>query len=219
MTILGTIWSAAVLPPLGNDRRAKKRRAALAKKQRLDAHTLCLTSFRASTARVIREGLETPASSTWKPISITLTRVFVGHGRSLDDDNLRATFKHVRDGIADWLGVDDSPRSGIEWRYEQKRWNALGAPSPRAEWWATFETHEAKPLSDEEGLAGLDPVLARDLRLKRGVSVKRTDDLSATITRAVKRSGVRRVIVTNHTTHELNIEVLDTDDSVRVVIR
>lgn len=40
--------------------------------------------------------------------------------RKLDDDNLRAAAKSVRDGVADWIGIDDGdPR--IEWRYEQER--------------------------------------------------------------------------------------------------
>lgn len=51
------------------------------------------------------------------PCVVTLTRIAP---RSLDDDNLRGALKAVRDGVADWLGVDDAdPR--IEWRYDQRR--------------------------------------------------------------------------------------------------
>lgn len=40
--------------------------------------------------------------------------------RALDDDNLRGALKHVRDGVADALGVDDrDPR--VAWRYDQWR--------------------------------------------------------------------------------------------------
>lgn len=40
--------------------------------------------------------------------------------RALDDDNLRGALKHVRDGVADALGVDDrDPR--VSWRYDQWR--------------------------------------------------------------------------------------------------
>lgn len=51
------------------------------------------------------------------PLAITLTRVSPNHQR-LDDDNLRGALKSIRDGIADWLGVDDKdPR--ITWEYDQ----------------------------------------------------------------------------------------------------
>lgn len=47
---------------------------------------------------------------------ITIARI--GPAR-LDDDNLAASGKHVRDGIADALGIDDgSPR--LRWTYEQR---------------------------------------------------------------------------------------------------
>jgi hypothetical protein len=37
----------------------------------------------------------------------------------LDGDNLQSGFKAVRDGVADWLGVDDG--SGlIDWQYCQR---------------------------------------------------------------------------------------------------
>lgn len=40
--------------------------------------------------------------------------------RSLDDDNLRGALKAVRDGLADYFGVDDAdPR--MTWDYEQRR--------------------------------------------------------------------------------------------------
>jgi hypothetical protein len=38
----------------------------------------------------------------------------------LDDDNLASGFKAARDGVADWLGIDDgSPR--LSWRYGQRK--------------------------------------------------------------------------------------------------
>jgi hypothetical protein len=48
---------------------------------------------------------------------VTLTRIAP---RALDDDNLRGALKACRDGVADWLGVDDRDRR-VEWRYAQKR--------------------------------------------------------------------------------------------------
>lgn len=49
-------------------------------------------------------------------IRICLTRL---GARRLDKDNLAGSFKHVQDGIADWLGIDDgSPR--LSWEYAQE---------------------------------------------------------------------------------------------------
>lgn len=50
-------------------------------------------------------------------IVVHLTRVSPG---TLDSDNLAASGKHVRDGIADALGIDDrDPR--VTWLYDQRR--------------------------------------------------------------------------------------------------
>lgn len=48
---------------------------------------------------------------------VTLTRV---SPRELDDDNLRASMKSARDGVASSLRVDDRTRL-VEWRYAQRR--------------------------------------------------------------------------------------------------
>jgi hypothetical protein len=38
----------------------------------------------------------------------------------LDGDNLQSAFKATRDGVADWLGVDDGdPR--LDWQYRQRK--------------------------------------------------------------------------------------------------
>jgi hypothetical protein len=51
------------------------------------------------------------------PCVVTLTRVAP---RSLDSDNLVSSFKASRDGICDWIGVDDRTDQ-ITWEYTQKR--------------------------------------------------------------------------------------------------
>lgn len=49
--------------------------------------------------------------------TVTITRIAP---RSLDDDNLAGSAKHVRDGVADALGINDrDPR--VAWRYAQAR--------------------------------------------------------------------------------------------------
>lgn len=52
------------------------------------------------------------------PCTLRLTRVAPSVG--LDSDNLPVSMKHVRDGIADALGIDDrDPR--VTWTYAQRR--------------------------------------------------------------------------------------------------
>lgn len=51
------------------------------------------------------------------PMTITLTRI---GPRTLDDDNLASGFKAFRDGVADWLGIDDGDKR-LTWRYAQRK--------------------------------------------------------------------------------------------------
>jgi hypothetical protein len=53
------------------------------------------------------------------PLRICLTRVYSRHSKPMDHDNLIAGFKSVRDGIADWLQVDDGD-GRLEWRYAER---------------------------------------------------------------------------------------------------
>ena len=48
---------------------------------------------------------------------LTLTRIAP---RKLDSDNLAGSCKHVRDGIADALGIDDGDER-LDWRYAQEK--------------------------------------------------------------------------------------------------
>lgn len=51
------------------------------------------------------------------PVTVTMTRISTG---TLDGDNLQSGLKAARDGIADWLGIDDAdPR--IKWVYAQQK--------------------------------------------------------------------------------------------------
>ena len=56
------------------------------------------------------------ASKPELPIDVYLTRIAP---RQLDSDNLSSGFKAVRDGVADWLGIDDG-HPGIAWHYKQR---------------------------------------------------------------------------------------------------
>ena len=89
-------------PSVANLREHWRKRAERAKLHR----SMALWHMRAGTA-------DRPAL----PVSVTLTRCSV---RELDDDNLRSALKAVRDGVADWLGVDDrDPR--VTWAYGQEK--------------------------------------------------------------------------------------------------
>lgn len=50
------------------------------------------------------------------PATVRLTRLSSGQ---LDDDNLLAALKPVRDAVADWLDVDDAD-ARIRWQYAQR---------------------------------------------------------------------------------------------------
>lgn len=53
-------------------------------------------------------------------VKITLTRIAP---RTLDDDNLASGFKACRDGVADWLGIDDGDKR-LTWVYAQNKGKA-----------------------------------------------------------------------------------------------
>jgi hypothetical protein len=59
-------------------------------------------------------GFEKPSGK----VSVTLTRIAGPRGKELDDDNLRGALKAVRDGVSDWLGIDDADPS-VKWDYLQ----------------------------------------------------------------------------------------------------
>jgi hypothetical protein len=66
------------------------------------------------TAFVLMKNTGTPPEL---PLTVTMTRIGFG---TLDDDNLASAFKAARDGVADWLGVDDGdPR--ITWIRQQQK--------------------------------------------------------------------------------------------------
>jgi hypothetical protein len=64
---------------------------------------------------VYREGL---AKGYLASIRVTIVRIAP---RQLDDDNLRAGAKSVRDGITDALGLKDDRDSRLAWDYGQER--------------------------------------------------------------------------------------------------
>ncbi len=80
----------------------KRRRAS---GQRQLAKLCCDVSLPSPVARSIRNGKH----------EIKLVRV---GGKRMDDDNLASAMKHVRDGIADSVQVDDGS-DRIKWKYDQ----------------------------------------------------------------------------------------------------
>jgi hypothetical protein len=52
------------------------------------------------------------------PLVVTITRLSAG---TMDEDNLAAGCKSVRDGVSDWLGLKSDRTPGLTWRYAQER--------------------------------------------------------------------------------------------------
>lgn len=50
------------------------------------------------------------------PLHVVMTRF---GRRRLDSDNLAGAFKHVRDEIADWLGINDGDETKATWECRQ----------------------------------------------------------------------------------------------------
>ncbi len=71
---------------------------------------------RFSAYLLLREQFGSVAISQTSRILIELTRVAT---RTLDNDNLRSAFKAVRDGIADYLKIDDGSER-LTWAYAQE---------------------------------------------------------------------------------------------------
>jgi hypothetical protein len=86
--------------------------------------------WRARTARARRERETTRLALMGArvdpgvpPVAVQLCRLSRG---LLDDDNLPTSLKSVRDEIAAYFGVGDSPRDPITWRYAQRRSSVPG---------------------------------------------------------------------------------------------
>lgn len=75
-----------------------------------------LSGHRKTVAMVLRSKAFVSLAS-FSSFVVTLTRIAP---RELDDDNLRGAIKGCRDGVADFLGLDDrDPR--VRWEYGQRR--------------------------------------------------------------------------------------------------
>lgn len=71
------------------------------------------------------------ANALPRNIVVKLTRGSYGE---LDDDGLRAAFKSVRDGMADFLGINDKHVDLVRYDYAQVK-------TVRGEWWARVEIY------------------------------------------------------------------------------
>lgn len=92
---------------------------------------------RGMAALVMRQ--QGPSPFIGEPLIVRLTRIAP---RTLDSDNLSGSLKHIRDGIADWLGIDDrSPL--VTWEYAQRK----GAPKSYAVG-VTVENHESTKCAE-----------------------------------------------------------------------
>lgn len=74
-------------------------------------------STRGAVTMAMRCRAMVPGLTLDKGVAVTITRIAP---RPLDDDNNARACKAVRDGIADWLGIDDRDER-VSWRYEQRK--------------------------------------------------------------------------------------------------
>ncbi len=72
---------------------------------------------RGQTRLILRAEWGTLMTNWQTPATITLTRIAP---RSLDDDNLISSMKHIRDSVADWMGTQDNDPL-LTWKYAQER--------------------------------------------------------------------------------------------------
>lgn len=77
---------------------------------------------RGETRRIVDRGTRETKWSAPAPIRITLTRLAP---RKLDSGNFHGSFKHVQDGVADWLHIDDGSPD-LEWVYAQEKSECYG---------------------------------------------------------------------------------------------
>ena len=89
-----------------NAREHWRKKAYRAKKQREGACIETANALLAQKLWIIR-----------KPYEVRIVRL---GPRRMDNDNLVGSAKHVRDGIADALGVDDGDESVVRWVYGQE---------------------------------------------------------------------------------------------------
>lgn len=77
---------------------------------------------RATTAKAERrQALLMCGASLERPATFCVVRLTRIGPRRLDDDNVATAFKAVRDGVADWLRVDDGDTSKVRWEYDQAK--------------------------------------------------------------------------------------------------
>ena len=139
---------------------ARMAAADRAKNQRTGVTTMCWARF----------GVP-PRGKNNEPVPLVITITRVGP-RELDTDNLAASAKHVRDGISDWLGVNDRSKL-LKWEYSQARgiYGEYGVEVHVQTWRQTFEEVLAcsteyqaahkKSLKAAEARARLEPGTSR----------------------------------------------------------
>jgi hypothetical protein len=72
-----------------------------------------------SLVALVLRGTVVKQMLTMSPLVVTITRSAPSEG--LDDDNLVGSAKHVRDQIADELGLPNDRDKRVTWRVEQRR--------------------------------------------------------------------------------------------------
>lgn len=97
----------------GNDRHGHRYAAAAARAKEREATFGALHAYAGLGAQALAREL-----AARRPLVVTLTRCSPG---TLDDDNLVASLKGVRDEVARWIGIDDRHRDRVLYTYAQAR--------------------------------------------------------------------------------------------------
>lgn len=103
------------LPSLANISFGHWAKKAKVVKQQRDVVTLALWLRAPEFVQVTRNGVWVPAGSR---VVVMLVRCAP---RKLDSDNLQGAFKHVRDSVAVFLGVDDGREDLVRFEYAQEK--------------------------------------------------------------------------------------------------
>lgn len=109
------------------------------------------------------------------PLVVMMTRFSAGE---LDDDGLRSALKSVRDGIADWLGVDDKRADLVRYGYGQE-------PCKRGQGWVAVEVSDMAMA--EQILNNVEPAF-RKIAEENGLVVER-DELGRLFVSCARKVG------------------------------
>jgi hypothetical protein len=122
--------------------------AARQKKARKKAHDVLAATFGAAPGLWYTPAGAAPSYTEPNPIVVRMWRVGPG---TLDSDGPDDALKACRDGVADWLGLDDR-NVGVEWPRGMQEKTA-----PRSPWRVRIEVEDRTPGADRRVVLASEP--------------------------------------------------------------